>query len=385
MKINYFFKRSLFTIILVCGILLCFAQCKQDAVAEFKSKGGLRVLMALDEASLKSDDKSVEMRNDVLKALRSRIEYYGVNPHIEWLEAEKRILVEIPGVKEPDRTLRLLGSNANIEFWETFDLVDVYEQIVKADDRLAKILALEDKNKVDEQSASSSNDKLAEGASKDELEGLLESIENTESIMLENEYEAAHPLFAKLQLNMFHDPRGYDLVPGPVIGYIEESEVAQVIEYLNMPEIKSLLPSNIIFKQGARSINNSEDVRMYDLYAIKQTSRDGAELNGDAIAEAKVFSDSEGGNSVALQMDAEGARQWARMTKENIGQCIAIVLDDKVYSAPRVNDQITGGRSMISGYFTKEEAIDLANILNAGRMPVPVRIVHHEMVSPVTK
>lgn len=164
---------------------------------------------------------------------------------------------------------------------------------------------------------------------------------------------------------------------------MQRDVVSQVMEYLNMPEIKSVLPFDVVFKPGTKPFDESGD--WYELFALKKTTREGVILDGSVITEAKADSDNQGAHVIYLQMNDEGARQWARLTKDNIGKCIAIVVDDKVYSAPLVHSEIIGGRSMISGQFTKEEAIDLANMLNTGRMLVPIRIIKHEMVVPNIK
>lgn len=367
--------------------MLCFAQCKEDAAAEFKSKGGLRVLVRLDDASLKPDNGSAEIRNQVMQVLHNRVEYYGVTPHIEWLEAERQILVEIPGVEEPDRTLRLLENETNLEFWETYELRDIYAPLVSADECLAQLLRPDKNSNTDndkQKTIALSDSDLKNKQPADALETLLEKVESSDQYSFsDQEYEADHPLFAKLMLNMYQSSGGYEVAPGPVVGYAKVDDMDQVTEYLSMTEVKSKLPRDLFLRWAVKSMDG--EGAFYELFALKQTMRQGAVLDGSVITEAKVESDGQGGNAITLLMNEEGARQWARITKDNIGKSIAMVVDNQVYSAPRVNDQITGGRSMITGHFTKEEAGDLANMLNAGRMPAPIRIVHHEMVSPVTK
>ena len=387
MKINHYSSKHLFLFVAVCSCLLSLTQCKSTPEEAFKSKGGLRVLVGLDEQAQQTGGNSVEIRNRVMDVLGERIGSYGIIPHIAWQEDKNCILVEIPGIQEPERVLNLLQSNGNLEFWETYNLTDIYSQLMAADERLAELLPSTEKNDTGEKQALSvSDDKQVEEQPEDDLEALLGSIKDEPEWeeMSADAYAAIHPLFSKLQLNMHQAPEGYALVPGPVVGYAMSEDKAKIMEYLNMKGIKLLLPKDLIFKWAVKAMNGENSI--YELFALKKVTRDGgAVMDGSTVTEARAESDYSGKYAITLNMNDEGARQWARVTRDNIGKIIAIVVDDKVYSAPRVNDEITGGRSMISGDYTKEEAKDMANMLNSGRMPFPVEIVHYEIVSPLTK
>ena len=384
MKINYSLINLPLLLGLMCGILLSFTQCKSSPEEAFKAKGGLRLWVELDEASFKTADEAENIRSLTMDVLFKRIASYGVTPHIIWLEDKNRILLELPGVKEPERVLDLLESNGNLEFWETYNLTDIYRQLVEADERLANLLASTvESNAGKKQTLPVSDDKQVEGLPEDDLEALLGSIEEEsedEADISADAYAATHPLFAKLQLNMYQEAGGYALVPGPIVGYAMTGDKDQITAYLNMKGVKLVLPKDLFFKWGVKSID--EQGELYELYALKRTMREGAVMDGSVITEAKAEPDFSEKYAISLQMNGEGARQWARVTRDNIGKCIAMVVDDKVYSAPNVMSEITGGRSMISGNFTKEEAKDLANMLRAGRMPVPITIVEHKIIPP---
>jgi len=324
--------------------------------------------------------------------LRTRIDRFGVvSPNIQRLETAGRILVELPGVKEPERVRKLLQGSANLEFWETYDLTAVYQQLVTADEILARILKTEisgeeeTTDKVAESLTATEVSQDAQTTSSD-VESLLAEIEGdnadakTEGMTLE-EYEKLHPLFAKLQLNIDNTGR---LLSGPIVGYAQKKNMDKINEYLNMPQVKAVLPRNAEFKWAVKAFDQQET--LFHLYAIKVTNRDGSPaLGGEVVTNASAdFSQQMGrsGQVVSMAMNAEGAKSWARLTKENIGHCIAIVLDGLVYSAPNVNDEITGGHSQISGQFSVEEAKDLANVLKSGKMAASVNIAQEDIVGP---
>lgn len=384
MKINYSPSRHLFLFISLCSCLLFFTQCKSTPEEVFKSKGGLRVLAGLNESVRKTGGESVEVRNQIMEMLRDRIEYYGVTPHMAWLEDENCILLELPGVHEPERVLNLLQSNGNLEFWETYNLTEIYSELVTADEHLAELLASTVKSGTEaEQAEAVSDEKSAEAElPKSDLDALLASIEEEsedEESMPYDMYAASHPLLAKLQINAYNSGEGYALQPGPIVGYTMMNDKDEIMEYLNMKEVKQALPTDLIFKLGVKPVDEKGEI--YELYALKKM-REGAIMDGSVITEVKAESGYRGDNVVNLQMNDEGARMWARVTKDNIGKCIAMTVDDRVYSAPNVMSEITGGSSMITGNFTKEEAKDLASILRAGRMPIPVTIIEHKIIPP---
>ena len=334
--------------------------------------------------------------------LRTRIDRFGVvSPNIQRLETAGRILVELPGVKEPERVRKLLQGSANLEFWETFDLPSIYQQLMAADEALARILktnnatleeALEDILNEDSDETITDTDIIAETdsiSSSSDVESLLSQLGDIEDTgiasdeMTMEEYEKLHPLFALLQLNVDNTGR---LLPGPVVGYAQKNNMDKIIEYLNMPMVKAVLPRNVEFKWSVKAFDEQEN--FFQLYAIKVSNRDGSPaLGGDVVTNATAdFSQQQIGRSgqqqVSMSMNAEGAKAWARLTKDNIGQSIAIVLDGMVYSAPGVQNEITGGNSQITGQFSVEEAKDLANVLKSGKMAASINIAQEDIVGP---
>ncbi len=324
--------------------------------------------------------------------LRTRIDRFGVlSPNIQRLETAGRILVELPGVKEPERVRKLLQGSANLEFWETYKLTEIYQNLIAADNVLARILA--ESSPADSTSSVESAaqvDAMAETSDAEqpevavnEADSLLANLQQEQpdaQTQSEEEFAKQHPLFALLMINQYNG----QLVPSAVVGMAEAKNMEKINEYLNMRQVKEALPRNLSLKWGVKAVDERE--RFYELYAIKVTNRDGTPaLGGDVVVSASSDFVQQVGISeqqVSMTMNAEGAKAWARLTKENIGRAIAIVLDDMVYSAPNVNDEITGGRSSITGHFTPEEAKDLANVLNSGKMAASVHIVQEDVVGP---
>lgn len=370
------FRKSISLFLFICSSLLCFAQCKSSPEELFKSKGGLRVWLSLDESSVQANDGSVDVRSQTIQTLMNRITYYGVTPHIEWVEPDNYILLEIPGVQEPEPVLGLIESNANLEFWEVFNLTEIYPQLVNADTALGAFMSLTKEDFIAM--------KQSDERPRDALEALLEAVEDNpddEHALWEQAFVVNHPLFARLNLNIYDS----QLIDGPVIGYVKAEDKDLLMEYLHMDVVKSVLPSFLVFKYGAKPID--EGGNLYELYALKMTTREGrgAALDGSVVTEAKATR-SYDENIISLRKNEAGTRMWALITRENIGKHIAIVVGDQVYSAPRVQCEITGGQSsLVTGGFTKEETTDLANLLNAGHMPVPITIVRHELVPPAAK
>lgn len=326
--------------------------------------------------------------------LRTRIDRFGVvAPNIQRLETAGRILVELPGVKEPERVRKLLQGSANLEFWETYDLPEIYQQLIAADNTLANInLTAVDSiaaaGIVSDTAAvvadSTSTGALATAGDSADVDTLLAKIEQkkpeTQASQSKEEFAKQHPLFALLQINQYNG----QVAGGPVVGVANVKDMAKIDEYLNLKQVKDVLPRNLSLKWGVKAIDEKE--QFYQLYAIKVTNRDGSPaLGGDVVTDARDDFNQQPGRTaseVSMSMNAEGAKAWARLTKENIGKSVAIILDDMVYSAPRVNDEITGGRSSISGDFTPEEAKDLANVLKSGKMAASVQIVQEDVVGP---
>lgn len=326
--------------------------------------------------------------------LRTRIDRFGVvSPNIQRLETAGRILVELPGVKEPERVRKLLQGSANLEFWETYQLPEIYQQLVAADNILATVLKEHNDEAVAIETESVSADgndttvtetAVAEGENTNEADSLLAKIAQDKPEAQANqsmeEFAKQHPLFALLQVNQYNGQLGR----GASVGVANVRDIAKINEYLAMKQVKDVLPRNLSLKWGVKAIDEKE--QFFELYAIKVTNRDGSPaLGGDVVTDANADFVQQVGRSeqqVSMSMNAEGAKAWARLTKENIGKSIAIVLDDMVYSAPNVNDEITGGRSSITGHFTPEEAKDLANVLKSGKMAASVHIVQEDVVGP---
>ena len=306
--------------------------------------------------------------------LRNRIDRFGVTqPSIQKLGNSGRILVELPGVKEPERVRKLLQGTASLEFWTTYDNAEVAQYLSEANDLLAQLLA-ED---VVAEVAEGEEAEEAEEAEKDVLAEEL-SANNADSELLD-QYKKQNPLFSVLQPS---GARG-----NACIGYAQGGDTAIVNRYLNNARVKELFPAEF---KAMWSVNPSEYIaggNVYELVAIKAASRDGkAPLDGSAVTDARVSYDGQGVNkgtpTVSMTMNAEGANKWARITKDNVGKQIAIVLDGLVYSYPTVNTEITGGSSQISGNFTVEEATDLTNVLKSGKLPAPAKIIQEQVVGP---
>ena len=318
--------------------------------------------------------------------LRTRIDRFGVvSPNIQRLETAGRILVELPGVKEPERVRKLLQGSANLEFWETYKLPEIYQQLVAADNVLATILSKE--TSADSVATATGNvEKIADAADSNvsEADSLLAELgqdkKDTEANQSMEEFAKQHPLFALLQISQYSG----QLSPGSTVGIAQAKDMEKISEYLNMKQVKEVLPRNLALKWGVKAIDDKE--QFFELYALKVTNRDGSPaLGGDVVTDANADFMQQAGRSeqmVNMVMNAEGSKAWARLTKENIGRQIAIVLDEMVYSAPNVNDEITGGRSQITGHFTPEEAKDLANVLKSGKMAASVQIVQEDVVGP---
>lgn len=315
--------------------------------------------------------------------LRTRIDRFGVvSPNIQRLETTGRILVELPGVKEPERVRKLLQGSANLEFWETYTLPEIYQHLIAADNALATVLKA-NQTVTEETPAEAVSEPVTEAAETNEADSLLAEItssQDAEAAQSFEEFAKEHPLFALLQINQYNG----QLSPGTVVGYAHVNDMEKINEYLAMKQVKDVLPRNLSLKWGVKAIDERET--LYELYAIKVTNRDGSPaLGGDVVTDANADFVQQAGRSeqqVSMSMNAEGAKAWARLTKENIGKSVAIILDDMVYSAPVVNQEITGGRSQISGNFTPEEAKDLANVLKSGKMAASIHIVQEDVVGP---
>ena len=298
--------------------------------------------------------------------LRNRIDRFGVTqPNIQKLGNSGRILVELPGVKEPERVRKLLQGTASLEFWATYDNTEIEAYLAEANSTLATLLADAEEVAVEETAAEESEDLLAEELKQAENDAAAEA-----------EYRKQNPLFSVLQPS---GARGY-----ACIGYAHYADTAAINKYFAMPQIKQLFPPEFRPMWTVKASQMDPNQNIFELVAIKAASRDGkAPIDGGVVTDARVSYGNTGGSpSVSMSMNAEGANVWARMTKDNIGKQIAIVLDGMVYSYPTVNTEITGGSSEISGNFTLEEAEDLANVLKSGKLPAPATIIQEQVVGP---
>ena len=342
------------------------------------------------KVSPQSSDAEVEkaIRSSVQDAIdnsfnvvRTRIDKFGVvQPNIQKLEGQQgRIMVEMPGISQPERMRKMLQGSANLEFWETYNSEEIAPYLQQLDTRLANgDHEVEAKDSV---AADSSKNEVAkaEPAKAAPKLNLKKGDEAKSKINAEKQSAAAikaHPLLARLQL-----------VPGQglsTVGYASVRDTAAINKLIHSALAKQVLPSDLKLLWSAKPADHLNVKNIYELHALKVTTSTGrAPLEGDVITDAKdEFEPTTGTPCVSMKMNTEGARRWAQMTKANVGKAIAIVLDGVVYSAPRVNGEIAGGSSQITGNFTIEDTKDLANTLKSGRMPAPARIVQEEVVGP---
>ena len=292
------------------------------------------------------------------KVVRSRIDRFGVaQPNIQVLHGKGQIgqiMVEMPGIKEPERVRKLLQGSANLEFWETYTLNELQPALVEVDNRLAKGAAPADTTAADSAAAKSVQEKAAADAA------------------------ARHPLFAKLMQSAGSQP--IVSPQGCIVGMALAADTAEVNAMLNSEAALGTLPADVHF---AWSVKPSESFKapIFELYALKAENGKPS-MSGDVIADAKDDFDQHHNPIVSMTMTTNGSRDWAALTKKNLKKCVAIVLDDVVYSAPVVQTEITGGQSQISGHFTTDDTRDLANVLKSGKMPAPTKIVQEETVGP---
>jgi SecD/SecF fusion protein len=345
--------------------------------------------------------------DNAFNVLRNRIDRFGVvQPNIQRLETQGRILIELPGVKEPERVRKLLQGTASLEFWETYQNSEIYPYLQEANTRLREILDAEETLKsteeitadtsdvsVEEESplldlmSESSTEQPAGTETEDTAEqeiSLLEQLEadslmeDTTSQTLEG-FIKENPLLGILQPNV---TRNGEFVPGAGVGFCHYSDTATVDHYLSMPQVKAILPRDVKFAWDMHPFDESESYIV--LYALKETGRDGRPpLDGEVVTNASVDFDQSGGSAtVVMGMNSEGAQIWQRLTRENVGKAIAVVLDGYVASAPTVDEEIPNGRSTIRGNFSYNEAEDLANVLKSGKLPAPANIVQEEIIGP---
>ena len=327
-----------------------------------------------------TDDKVIEViRADAESAiansfnvLRNRIDRFGVTqPSIQKLGNSGRILVELPGVKEPERVRKLLQGTASLEFWTTYTYEEIEQYLIEANALLAQMSASEETPAED-------------GAETEEVAGETDLVaqeiqQNADDTQAFEQYRKQNPLFAVLQ------PSGWR--GNACIGLAQAADTAVVNRYLSMAQVKDVFPAEFRPMWSVQPSDRVAGGNVYELVAIKAATRDGkAPLDGGSVTDARVSYDGQGVNKgapgVSMTMNAEGANIWARLTKDNVGKQIAIVLDGMVYSYPNVLNEITGGSSSITGNFTVEEATDLTNVLKSGKLPAPAKIIQEQVVGP---
>ena len=312
--------------------------------------------------------------------LRNRIDRFGVtSPNIQRLGTSSRILVELPGVKEPERVRKLLQGTASLEFWTTYENPEVFRYLQEVNTIVKDMQAGEETPVAENNAEVAGQTSEAENTGLDELVAELEQQDDSLSSD-ELNFARNNPFFYALNPSMYNG----QLMPGPVIGIAHYRDTAKINNWLRLPQVKAALPADLVPMWTVKPAAEYPGGNYYQLIAIKVNTRDGkAPLDGGVVSDARVAYNNMGGQpEVDMAMNAEGAQTWARLTADNIGRSIAIVLDGMVYSFPRVNTEITGGRSVISGSFTIEEATDLANVLNSGKLPAPATIVQEQVVGP---
>ncbi len=325
------------------------------------------------------EDETNSAIDNAFNVLRNRIDRFGVvQPNISQLQPRGRILVELPGVKDPQRVRDLLQGTANLEFWETYENPEVIGYLMQANDFLKSI-------QVSETVAVVTDTVAAQDTTSTGDRSLLDIVSSdtaaaSEASTLE-EFTRQNPLFGVLRPNVGQDGQP---VPGSLIGFASGKDTSRVNDYLAMNQVKALFPRELKFYWSQNPYKYDETGTLYELHAIKITTRDGrAPLTGDVVTGARPSTGVTGSDiKVDFSMNGEGAKIWQRMTRDNIGRCVAVVLDDYVRSYPRVQNEIAGGNTEITGDFTLEEAEDLANILKSGKMPAPARIIQDTVVGP---
>ena len=329
-----------------------------------------------------------EAVNNSFNVLRTRIDRFGVvQPNIQKIEgASGRIMVELPGIKEPERVRKLLQGSANLEFWETYDtqviipylnqlnnaLRNGAETVTAADTTATEDVAAADSTAATEEVAQADSSKGASVLSQVSSDELSRKAGKAQKKATE-EAKKENPLFAMLQPVQGN--------AGCMVGYALASDTTEINRLLTGATAKNIFPNDLSLKWGVKSMDKAGKV--FELYAIRTTGTNGrAPLEGEVVTEAKDEFDQYGNPCVSMKMNTEGARKWSSLTEANVGHAIAIVLDNLVYSAPNVNGKIDGGSSQITGNFTTNDTKDLANVLQSGKMPAPAQIVQEDIVGP---
>lgn len=324
--------------------------------------------------------------------IRTRIDQFGVTqPNIQYLDTKDRILVDLPGVKNKDRVRRLLQGTANLEFWETFDNAEIIQSLYEADAMVRDYLLTQKKpieKSVEEEVATTvQEDEIEEVSSDDGDLSLMEQIKSDTTLgadTISQSMEETYPLLSRLR--PMQNPETRQPYPGAVIGIARMKDTTKINFFLQLAMERKLFPRELKFMWAALPDldENKKPTDAFRLYAIKVRSRDGLPpLDGEAIVSAsQEFDQASGFAYVLMNMNAEGSKKWAHITKENLKKVICIVMDNKVYSGPTVQSEITGGSSQITGSFTINDAQDLANLLKSGKLPAPARIIQENVVGP---
>ena len=342
------------------------------------------------KVSPNSSDKDVEkvLRTEVQAAIdnsflvvRTRIDKFGVvQPNIQKLEGQQgRIMVEMPGINEPERVRKLLQGSANLEFWETYNSDEIIPYLSQLNQREANHRS----GAKEEVADSAANDTAAVAAvEKAEAKAQAKAAFKTKKNAKADDAAAAAEAKKQNPLFSIFQPSGNGALS--LVGYASARDTAEVNKIIYSALAKQILPADCRLLWSAKPADGIQAKNIYELHAIKVTTTNGrAPIEGDVVTDAKdQFNNLTGSPEVSMTMNSDGARRWAALTKANVGKAIAIVLDGTVYSAPRVNGEISGGQSSISGNFTIEDTKDLANTLKSGRMPAPAHIVQEEVVGP---
>lgn len=328
------------------------------------------------------EDETNAAIDNAFNVLRNRIDRFGVvQPNISQLQPRGRILVELPGVKDPQRVRDLLQGTANLEFWETYENSEVIGYLMQANDFLKSIQPAETATSVTALTDSIAPADTTASGDRSLLDMVSSDTATASEASTLEEFTRQNPLFGVLRPNVGQDGQP---VPGSLVGFTAGKDTAKVNNYLSMNQVRALLPRELKFYWSQNPYKYDETNTLYELHAIKVSTRDGrAPLTGDVVTGARPSTGVTGSDiKVDFSMSGEGAKIWQRMTRDNIGRCIAVVLDDYVRSYPRVQNEIAGGNTEITGDFTLEEAEDLANILKSGKMPAPARIIQDTVVGP---
>jgi SecD/SecF fusion protein len=323
--------------------------------------------------------------DNAFNVLRNRIDRFGVvQPNISHLQPRGRILVELPGVKDPQRVRDLLQGTANLEFWETYENSEVIGYLMQANEYLRSVMPASTAAAVADTTAAGAGTAGQDTTATGE-KSLLDMVSSDTATAAEassiQEFTQQNPLFGLLRPNVTQDGQP---VPGCLVGFAAGKDTARVNQYLALNQVKSLFPRELRFYWSQNPYKYDDSKTLYELHAIKITTRDGrAPLTGDVVTAARPSTGATGSDiKVDFSMSGEGAKIWQRMTRDNIGRCIAVVLDDYVRSYPRVQTEIAGGNTEITGDFSLEEAEDLSNILKSGKMPAPAHIIQDTVVGP---